>query len=261
MDFMTLIGFAVGGGSIYYIMAEGGILHLLTDPNAALLVVGGTLGSILITFPWELLRQMPKATLMIFFPPRKIHPQNIIYYLIQLADKARRDGIESLQTEIPHLKHPFMVDGVQMLVDSLDVELVRDRMEREIILTRQRHFQITNTFRTAGAYSPIFGLLGTLIGVVQVLRNLSDPQSMGKSMAIAVTTTFYGIFMANFIFLPVAGKLNYYSESELLIKELIARGVLSIQNGDLPAVVSKKLEAYLSYKTRAEEKKRRKKAA
>ena len=112
--------------------------------------------------------------------------------------------------------------------------------------------QVTNMFRSAGAYSPIFGLLGTLIGVVQVLRNLENPQSMGRSMAIAVTTTFYGIFLANFVFLPMAGKLNYYSENEIITKELIAKGIQSIQEGDAPTLLSKKLEAYLSYKLRAE---------
>jgi chemotaxis protein MotA len=113
--------------------------------------------------------------------------------------------------------------------------------------------QITAIFRSAGTYAPIFGLLGTLIGVVQVLRNLTDPTSMGASMAIAMTASFYGIFSANFLFLPIAAKLNFHSEEELLLKELIAKGVSSLQRGDIPLVVSKKLEAYLSYRLRVKQ--------
>jgi chemotaxis protein MotA len=120
-------------------------------------------------------------------------------------------------------------------------------MEKEIFYTRQRHDRVTTVFRTMATLSPIFGLLGTLIGVVQVLRNLSDPSSMGSAMAIAITTTFYGIFAANFIFLPVAIKLNDQSQREIMSRELMTEGVLCIQLGDLPIAVKQKLNAFLSH--------------
>ena len=261
MDFMTLFGLLIGGGAIYHVMAKGQIAHLLFDIDAALLVLGGTFGSILITYPWSIVKLIQRAIMMVFFPPQRAELPSIILTLVQLAEKARRDGIDSLQADVPKMKHPFLADGVQMLVDGLEPDLIKERLDREIVLTRLRHSQVTNMFRSAGAYSPIFGLLGTLIGVVQVLRNLQDPQSMGRSMAIAVTTTFYGIFLANFIFVPIAGKLNFYSEHELITKELISKGIASIQKGDIPTVLSRRLEAYLSYKIRLRESRRIKKAA
>ena len=139
-----------------------------------------------------------------------------------------------------------MHDGVQMLLDGLDSDVLKDRLERDIVNTRIRHQQLSGVFQSAGTYAPIFGLLGTLIGVVQVLRNIQNPQMMGSSMAIAMTASFYGIFSANFIFLPVSAKLNYYSEEEMLNREIIAKGILAMHSGDAPWLVGKKLEAYVS---------------
>ena len=170
--------------------------------------------------------------------------------IVRLAEKARRDGVLSLQNEIPKLRDRFFADGIRMVLDNLNPEIIRENLEKEIVFIRKRHQQISGIFRTMGTYAPIFGLLGTLIGVVQVLRNLSNPQTMGASMAIAVSTTFYGIFGTNFVFLPIAGKLSVYTEEELLIKEVIIEGILSIQKGEIPLIVSKKLEAYLSSKLR-----------
>ena len=131
---------------------------------------------------------------------------------------------------------------------------MRENLNKEIHFTRERHEEVGGIFRIMGTYSPVFGLLGTLIGVVQVLKNLSDPKSLGASMAIAVTTTFYGIFGANFIFLPICTKLQVLSERELLLKEVAIEGILALQNGDIPLVVSQKLKAYLAYKIRLETK-------
>ena len=133
-----------------------------------------------------------------------------------------------------------------MMLDGVDLNILRERMEHDINTTRLRHQQQTNIFTSAGTFAPIFGLLGTLIGVVQVLRNIQNPQMMGSSMAIAMTASFYGIFSANFIFLPIASKLGYYSDEDILSREVIARGVIAIYEGDVPWLVSKKLEGFLS---------------
>lgn len=253
MDFMTLLGMFLGLGSIYYVLHHGGMLTLILNLEAFILIFGGTAGSVCISYPWKVIKTVPRALLMVIIPPRKTTYSQLILSFVHLAEKARRDGLDSLQTELTGAKHHFLRDGIQMILDGLDSETVKERLEREILLTRQRHMQITAIFRSAGTFAPIFGLLGTLIGVVQVLRNLTDPTSMGTSMAIAMTASFYGIFSANFLFLPIAAKLNYHSEDELLIKELIAKGVSSLQRGDIPLVISKKLEAYLSYKLRTKQ--------
>jgi chemotaxis protein MotA len=173
--------------------------------------------------------------------------------MVRLSELGKRGGIDALEAEIPKLaKDRFLQDGLRMVVDGIPPELIRENLEKEIAFTRLRHQQLANVFKTLGTYSPIFGLLGTLIGVVQILSNLTDPQSLGTSMAVAVTATFYGIFGTNFIFLPIAGKLSAHSDAELLAKEVIIEGVLSVQAKEVPALVSLKLQAFMSYRLRAE---------
>jgi len=251
MDLMTIAGLAIGLGAVYFVMAQGQIVNLLFNYTAAILVFGGTFGATLITYPWEIIKQVPKVLTMIVFPRKRTPEETLVKTMISLAERAKRDGIDSLREELDGLGDNFLTSGIQMLIDGLTPEIVRENLEKEIIFIRRRHQQISGIFRSMGTYAPIFGLLGTLIGVVQVLRDLSDPQSMGASMAIAITTTFYGIFGTNFIFLPIAGKLNAYSEAELLVKEIMIEGILSIQKGDIPIIVDKKLRAYLAAEVRA----------
>jgi chemotaxis protein MotA len=170
--------------------------------------------------------------------------------VVDFAERAKKAGVENISKELDDIKIPFFREGLQMVVDGLEPEIVFEKLDKELGATRRRHHQVSSLFRSLGTYAPTFGLLGTLIGVVQVLRNLTDAQSMGASMAIAVTTTFYGIFGANFIFLPIAGKLTIHSDDELIIKELLTRGVVAIQKGEVPLIVERKLEAYLAYRLR-----------
>lgn len=250
MDLMTIIGLILGAGAVYFVMAHGGIVHLLFNLDALILVFGGTLSCTLIAYPWNVIKHAPKALKLILFPPKNLLPEEAIKIVVGLAEKARRNGIESLQNDIHTLDDKFLINSVQMLIDGIEPDIVQDNLEKEIVCIRQRHQKVGSIFRTMGTFAPIFGLLGTLIGVIQVLRNITDPQSMGASMAIAITTTFYGIFGTNFLFLPAAVKLNEYSEEEILTKELIVEGVISIQQGNLPLIVSKKLESFLSTRLR-----------
>ncbi|MBI4061542.1 MAG: MotA/TolQ/ExbB proton channel family protein [Elusimicrobia bacterium] len=247
MDFMTILGAAVGSGVIFFILSTGNMTRFLLNPEAIILIFGGTLGSVLISYPWSVLRHAPGGLMMMLRPPRRPTPQLLIGAFVKLGESALRDGPQSLAASIPGAPHPFLADGLQMLIDGLDAEVMRERFERDILATRQRHLQICGIFRSAGTYAPIFGLLGTLIGVVQVLRNITDPTAMGSSMAVAMTASFYGIFSANFLFLPIATKLNFYSEEEMLNRELIAKGVVALFHGEAPWLISRKLEGYMSY--------------
>jgi len=252
MDFMTIIGLLGAISSLYYVMQTGGVTDLLLNREAFILVFGGTFFCILISYPWRLLKKLPMGVLMMLFPPKTYDPERLIPIIVGLADKAKRDGISSLQEELVRIDEIFLRDGIQMVIDRVNPDILRDNLNKEIHFTRERHEEVGGIFRIMGTYSPVFGLLGTLIGVVQVLKNLSDPKSLGASMAIAVTTTFYGIFGANFIFLPICTKLQVLSERELLLKEVAIEGILSLQNGDIPLVVNQKLKAYLAYKLRLE---------
>ncbi len=247
MDLMTIIGATVGFGVVFFILSTGNMTRFLLNPEAIILIFGGTLGSVLISYPWSAIQHVPSGLWMMLRPPRRPSPQKLIDAFVRLAEISLREGTEALRKAIPQAPHPFLGDGLHMIVDGLDADVLRDRFERDIIATRQRHLQISNIFRSAGTFAPIFGLLGTLIGVVQVLRNITNPSAMGASMAVAMTASFYGIFSANFLFLPIATKLNFYSEEEMLNRELIAKGLLSLYHRDAPWLISRKLEGYMSY--------------
>ncbi|MFH2203953.1 MAG: MotA/TolQ/ExbB proton channel family protein [Elusimicrobiota bacterium] len=250
IDFMTIIGATVGLGVILFVLIVSDMVQFLLNPEAIVLIFGGTLGSVLISYPASALRHIPSAVKMMVIPPKRPQPNHLISTFVRLSEKARRQGIDSLGTELKSLPHPFMQDCIQMLLDGLDKGTVAERCRRDILATRHRHDQISGVFRSAGTFAPIFGLLGTLIGVVAVLKNISTPSLIGRKMAVAMTASFYGIFAANFLFLPISNKLTFYSDEEVLARELIAQGILAMQDGEAPWLIAKKLEAYLTFELR-----------
>lgn len=250
IDLMTFLGLALGLGAVYIVMYWGGTSHLLWHRDAFVLVFGGTFASALISTPLEILYRVPSAILRVIFYKKTYHPKQIINLLVNYAEKAKREGIASLQEEVSKVKDKFLQDAIGMVVDGLNSELIRENLLKEITFIRKRHHQVSNVIRSMGTFSPIFGLLATLLGVVQVLKSISDPQSLGTSMAIAVTGTFYGIASANFLFLPIANKLDAHTEAELLAKEVMIEGILSIEKGDIPIIVSKRLQAFMASKLR-----------
>jgi chemotaxis protein MotA len=256
MDLMTLLGAVIGIGVIVFVLSAGGMLRFLLNWEAIVLIFGGTLGSVMISYPWAALKWVSSSVRIVIFPPKRPPITEIIRVIVNLADISKKNGLEAIAPEIPRLPHPFLSDACQMMIDGVDEHILHERMEHDINTTRLRHQQQTNIFNSAGTFAPIFGLLGTLIGVVQVLRNIQNPQMMGSSMAIAMTASFYGIFSANFLFLPIASKLGYYSDEDILMREIIAKGIASLHAGDVPWLVSKKLEGYLSLALRKKAKKK-----
>ncbi len=250
IDFLTVFGFTLGIGAVYIVMYWGGTAHLLWNRDAAVLVFGGTFASMMISTPMEMVVRIPGALSMVLFKRKAFETKQIINMMVTFAEKAKRDGVDALQDDVSNIKDRFLAEGISMVIDRLDPMLIRENLLKEISFIRKRHYQLSNVIRSAGTFSPIFGLLGTLLGVVQVLKSISDPKSLGASMAIAVTGTFYGISAANFLFLPVANKLDANTESELLVKEVMIEGILSIQSGDIPSIVSKRLQAFMSSKLR-----------
>lgn len=247
MDFMTIAGLLAGAGTVYFVMSEGNILNLMFNWVAFILVFGGTVSATLISYSWGILKYVPTSIKLMFYSREHTdeNRQELIEKIAALAEKARRESIESLQRDVNISDDPFTAYALQMVIDGIEYDVIRENLEKRTFFTHQHHQKINGVFRTMGTYSPIFGLLGTLIGVVQVLRNLSDPSSMGASMAIAITTTFYGIFAANFLFLPAAIKLGELNENETLRMQIITEGTLSISRGELPAMVRKKLNSFL----------------
>jgi chemotaxis protein MotA len=244
MDWMTPLGYLIGLGTVGYVLMAGNSIGLILNVHAILLVFGGTLGAVLLSYPQNVMTQAVKAVRVFLFPGNRPNANAMINVLMRLSDKARRQGVDSLEPDLPQVRIPFLATGLRMVLDGLPADMIRSNLIKEIRFSRDRHAQIANVFRSAAAYAPIFGLLGTLVGVVQVLMTLTDPKTIGASMAIAMTATFYGIFAANFMFLPVAGKLNVYAQEEGFLQELIIEGVLSIQQNEVPALAYRKLQAF-----------------
>ncbi len=246
MDKMTIIGLVAILLTILYVLAAGNILHMLFNPLALIIVYGGTFSATLIAYPWSVIKEITPSLRILLFPGKQTDEdmEEKIDYLATLAEKARRDGIESLAGEISRMDDRFLVHGVQMLIDGLEHDVIKDNLSREIFYTRHNQQKVSGAFRTMATVAPIFGLLGTLMGIVDMLRNLSNPTSMGAAMSNAVTATFYGIFSAN-VFIPIATKLTDHSERDIISKEMIAEGIMSIQQGDVPLILRKKLTAFI----------------
>lgn len=247
MDLMTIIGLVAVALTILYVLSAGNIIHMLFNPLALIVVFGGTLSATLIAYPYDVLKEIIPSLKVLFFPSKNNEKdrQDLIEVITALSEKAKRDGLESLQSDVAGLENKFMAHGIQMVVDGLDQSVISENMEREIFYTRQHHQKVAGTFRTMATVAPIFGLLGTLTGIVEMLRNMADPASMGAAMSNAVTATFYGIFSSN-IFIPIATKLTNHSEKDIITKEMVAEGILAIHAGDVPLIVRKKLNAFVS---------------
>ena len=247
MDLMTVLGLIAGTATVFYVMQAGDIIHLLFNPLAIILVFGGTFSAIFIAYPWETLKRIPSSVRLMFVGRKYTDELRIatIEHLAALAEKARRQGAGSLQSDALAERDRFMSYGLQMVVDGLEHESISENMQKKTAFAYQHTQKITSVFRTMATLSPIFGLLGTLIGVVQVLKNLNSPSEMGAAMAIAITTTFYGIFAANFIFLPSAIKLGDRNEDEALYRQLVSEGMVSLRQGSLPVILRKRLNAFI----------------
>ena len=250
MDLATLIGLVLAWGAFLgSIIIEGGDLGALINPSAALLVFGGTLGASMICFPLSTVIGLPGVVKNAFLS-KKEDVGHLIKTLVGYAEKARREGLLALEDEVQKMDDPFLKKGVQLAIDGTDPELVREIMQTEIAFLGSRHHEGANLFGTMGGFAPTLGVIGTVSGLVHMLANLSDPGSMGPSIAAAFIATLYGVCSANLLFLPLGNKLKAISHEEVLVREIMMEGILSIQAGDNPRIVEEKLKAFLSPKIR-----------
>ncbi|MHC4211803.1 MAG: motility protein A [Planctomycetota bacterium] len=251
MDIATIVGITLGFlvvvGSI---ISGGGAMMFLHVPSLAI-TIGGMICATLIHFslPQFLgIFSIVKKTLVSKIPT----PTEVTQKMVNYAAINRRDGALALEQEIPKQNDLFFVKGLQMLVDGRDSEEIRDIMDLEIQYLQDRHSMGKKILEFMGAAAPAFGMIGTLIGLVTMLRNLSSPDQIGAGMAVALLTTFYGAFVANLIFIPLAGKLGIYSKAETTSMEMIVEGVCSIARGDNPTIVREKLQVFVSQGRRQE---------
>lgn len=245
MDIATLLGAVFGITFLLFGMLGGGTLATFWDFSSVLITFGGAFCATTIAFPISRIRQIFKIGKKALVTQEQ-NPERVIEILVGFAEKARRDGLLALEDEAQQLGDPFLKKGIQLVVDGTDPELVRSILEIELSFLEERHKQGQKLFDTLGFLAPAFGMIGTLIGLIQMLRQLSDPSSVGPNMSVALITTFYGAVLANLICIPIANKLGVRSNEEILLKEVIIEGLLSIQAGENPRIVREKLEAFLS---------------
>ncbi len=246
MDIATFIGMILGFGLLLWAMlgsAGGGVETFLDAPSIAI-VVGGTIATVLMSFPLRQVLSMTKVVKNAFFA-KATDPHALIRDLVKYAEVARRDGILSLENMTRDNDNSFLVSGIQMAVDGTDPELIEGIMTSELESVADRHLRGKAILDNIGKYSPAFGMIGTLVGLVLMLKNMDDPSSIGPGMAVALLTTLYGAMIANLIAGPLGEKLALRSEEELTLKSIAIRGVMSIQSGDNPRIVEQKLKIFL----------------
>lgn len=243
MDIATVVGFVAGTGLILWGMSSGGSLTLFFDVPSIAIVVGGGLSAVMVGFPMKQVFSTIKVLRTAFLMPRN-ESIDIIATIVSFAEKARREGLLTLEEDASQLQNEFMKKAIQLVVDGTDPELVRDILEIELAFLEDRHKLGKDVFEQLGSIFPAFGMIGTLIGLIAMLANLDDPNSIGSGMAVALITTFYGAILANFVALPIAKKLGVRSQEEVLVRQVIVEGVLAIQNGENPRIVQEKLKAF-----------------
>lgn len=249
LDLSTLLGLIAGIGLILWGIVKDSPLTAFVDMSSVFIVFGGTLGAAMVRHSKDEVLNLFRL-IKVVFTESKHSPMSIIQVLVGMAEKARREGLLSLEEDAQEVDDPFLHKGIQLVVDGTDPELVRNVLEIEISFLEERHRSGQQIFETLGEFSPAFGMLGTLIGLIQMLGGLDDPEAVGPGMAKALITTFYGSLAANMFFLPMAGKLRMRSEREVLLRQMIVEGVLSIQAGENPRMVEEKLKSFLAPKQR-----------
>lgn len=245
-DLLTLIGLLAGAGlMVYGMLSGGGSFKMFYDPSSIAITVGGSISALLINYPFNEFKRLVKVMIQ-SFKDSSMDGLSIINEFGELSKKARREGLLSLEDEIDKIDDDFLRKGLQMVVDGIEPETIRDILVLEIEEMEKRHKDGSDMLRSWAAYAPAFGMLGTLIGLIQMLANLNDPSSLGPGMGKALITTFYGSLIANLIANPVAANLSYKSGQEATIREMMLEGILAIQSGVNPRVVEEKLVAYLN---------------
>jgi len=251
MDIATLIGIALGVFLIFFSIILGGDIMGFVSPGSMMIVIGGTFAATLVNYPLSTVLEVVNITRNAFLYKEE-SPAEVIDTMVALAEKARREGILAIEKSIYDIDDPFMRNGIQLAVDGSDPEVIRDIMENELSNLEARHKTGHSVLHSMGTYSPAFGMIGTLIGLIQMLRVLEDPTQIGGGMAVALITTFYGALLANLVFLPLEGKLKSRTRDEVLKREMVIEGILSIQSGDNPRIVKGKLMTFVAPKFRTE---------
>jgi chemotaxis protein MotA len=241
IELATIIGLIGGFGMILsaFVM-EGGKIGALLQITANMIVLGGTIGAVCVSFPLNELKNIPRILKMVFFA-KSYNEEKVVTEILAFAEKARREGILTLEQETNRVENKLMRKGLRLVVDGVEPEILRDILDREIHLLELDSHTCASICEAAGGYSPTMGVIGTVMGLISVLGNLSKPEELGPSIALAFVATFYGVCLANLVYIPFATKIKRQGKKDKFISELIVEGLISIQEGQNPRIVKDRL--------------------
>lgn len=254
MDIASLLGIILGFVMLAFgILSSAGLtgLHEYLDFPSAIITFGGAFSCTLASVSMQNYIDGLKSFMLIFQQPQ-LNTSEMIRKIIELSNIARKEGLLSLEEAATDLDEPFLKKGILLIVDGTDPELVRAIMETELVSIEGRHKDVIGFWDTLGAMGPAWGMIGTLVGLVDMLYHMDDPSTLGPAMAVALITTLYGSLLANWICIPVSNKLKADNAGEMMQKEVMIEGLLSIQAGENPRVIEEKLKSFLSPKDRDE---------
>lgn len=246
MDKLSIFGLLVAfsgiiGGSVL----EGGGVAFLLQGASLLIVLGGTIGAVMLQNPYHVFGMGLRMGRWAFVTP-KISRQKMIYQLSAWSNVVRRDGVLKLEDHIDELSDPFLRKGLQLLVDNNAADKIRSVLEVDLHTFEQSHFQAARVWESAAGYAPTIGIMGAVLGLVHVMQSLSDPSQLGAGIALAFISTLYGVGLANLVFLPIAGKVKMIIMQQVNVREMFIDGVTMIANGENSRYLETKLQGYIS---------------
>ena len=253
MDIASLIGLILAVGLIIgSILLGTAPLTAFIDIPSMLVVVGGAIAAALICFPISSMLKSPLVALKVLLNKSEDRV-SLIKQIVELAETARRDGLLALESKIADIENPLVQTGLQMAVDGSTPEIVEEVLRTEVEAIQSRHREGKSIMDQLGRFAPAYGMIGTLMGLIMMLQDMSDPSGIGAGMAVALITTLYGAITANVFFSPFAEKLGFLNRNEMITLEIAIRGVLSIQSGESPRAIDQKLRTFLPPKLRDSE--------
>lgn len=245
MDKISILGLLLGlvaivGGQVL----EGGSVGSLSQPTALLIVLGGTMGAVMLQSPYVTFMRGVRMVRWVWYPP-VVDYQRLIKQISSWSQVSRREGLLALENVINQLKDDFARKGLQLLVDGAEPERLREVLEVEINTYEQEMKLSARIWEAAGGYSPTIGILGAVLGLIHVMENLSDPSKLGAGIAVAFVATIYGVGLANLVFLPMSNKLKAHINRLVVQREMIVDGLVGIANGDNPRIIESRLQGYV----------------
>ncbi len=244
MDFLTIIGLVVAfGGILLGQVLEGGKLSSILQLTAFIIVIGGTMGAVMVQYRLPVFVRSLKMVPWIILPP-KTDPQPIIQELLEWSNTARKNGLLALEGLLESVTDPFMRKGLQMLVDGSEPAKIRATLEVDMDSRSEIERQAARVFESAGGYSPTIGILGAVLGLIHVMENLADPAKLGAGIATAFVATIYGVGSANLLFLPISNKLKGIVHQQNYLREMIIEGLVGIAEGENPKLIEGRLQSF-----------------